>query len=271
MTTDRVKMWKPRKTISYNKSGIPKIIHQIWIGEKMPTIISKYTSSFKDMKGYYYKLWKNDDLCEANFPNTWKYIKKMLQRKKIIYAMIGDLMRLEILYHHGGIYVDTTFEAVKSLDYILDNYELIGNSKFIMSNEKNCNLKCRGIDNKLYISNSFIISTPCYIVLERLISKKYLSNIDFAQKANLATGPYYVRTGILYDNEVAILPTDLIYPFNYDDWERFEENCFSYTEKKGFEKYNYFNQEYYIKFPCNIYPDAVMIKNFEVGGTWLKT
>jgi hypothetical protein len=268
--TTRIRMWKPRREITISQSGIPKIIHQIWIGKKTPAILSKYMSTFKKMDGYIYKLWKNDDVSEANFPKTWKYIQKLLLAPKILYAMIADLMRLEILYHHGGIYVDTSFEAVKSLDIILDKYV---NSPFIMSNEASCGLLCRGGEHKkLYISNSFIISKPKYKVLNRLVSEEYLSNIDFRQKANYATGPYYVRSGIIKKNDVKMLPTSTIYPYNYEDEEndKLFDNCFSTKRQKEFRKYKYFNQDYFIKFPCKAYPDAVMIKNFEIGGTWKK-
>jgi mannosyltransferase OCH1-like enzyme len=234
----RVRMWKPRKEITYSKSGIPKIIHQIWIGKKTPPVLSKYMSTFKNMNGYIYKLWRNEDLSEANFPKTWKYINKLLNSPKIFYAMIADLMRLEILYHHGGIYVDTSFEAVKNLDVILDKYD---SSQFIMSNEASCGLKCRGGDKKqLYISNSFIISTPFYKVIERLISEEYLSNIDFSQKANYSTGPYYVRTGIIKKSDVTMLETSLIYPYNYEDEENDQlfDECFSTKKKRDLENIN---------------------------------
>jgi mannosyltransferase OCH1-like enzyme len=261
--------WKLQKKYKIDDK-IPKFIHQIWIGNIMPSILNKYTSSFKNMEGYGYKIWTNKDLTETNFPKTWKYIDLLLNKKKIKYASIADLMRLELLFWYGGIYVDTSFEAIKNLDVILDNYP---NSSFIMSNESNCGLDCKGIKKKHYISNSFIISKPGYIVLERLLSEEYLSNINFRQKANFATGPYYVRTGILNNNEVTMIPTNLVYSYNYDDDEeneKFFEECFSHRKRKGYRKYSYNDETYYIKFPCKAYPNAVLIKNFEIGGSWKK-
>lgn len=259
-------MWHPRKHITRTNSGIPKIIHQIWIGAKIPAVLAKYMSTFKNMEGYHYKVWRNKDLKEVNFPYTWKYIEKLLNAPKVTYAMIADLMRLEILFHHGGIYVDTSFEAVKNLDIILDT----ATAKFIMSNEMSCNLACKGGNKKLYISNSFIISVPKYKVLERLVSEKYLSKIDFTIKANHATGPYYVRSGIKRHADVKMLPTGMIYPYNYEDEEAAAllDNCFSTERKPGFRKYMYFKHDYYIQFPCKAYPNALLIKNFEIGGTW---
>lgn len=243
---------------------IPKIIHQIWIGNSMPPIIELYTESFKKQKGFKYRLWLNEDIKRENFPLTYKYIKRLLARKRVIYAMISDLMRLEILYHHGGIYVDTTMECVKSLNSILKD-----ESPFIMSNENPCGLKCRGKYNKLFISNSFIASIPKYKVLERLLSEKYLKSIDFNIPANLATGPYYVRTGIKRHKDVKLLPTKYIYPFNYKD----EDPCISLEKKKGFRKVKYNDEkQYYIKFPCTFYKkeNVYIIKHWSLGKTWIK-
>lgn len=253
------------QNVSKTQSGIPKVIHQIWIGKRVPPLIDKYMSSFRNMEGYSHKLWGNDDLHEGNFPKTWKYILPLLNEPKVIYAMIADLMRLEILYNHGGVYVDTTMEAVKNLDVILENTD----ATFIMSNEDPCGLNCEYYGKK-YIANSFIASVPGYIVLERLVSEIYLSRIDFSEPANHATGPYYVRSGIIEDSEVELIPTDLIYPFNYKEAAEEFLKCFSCEEREGFERFNYFENTHFIKFPCTAYPNSVMIKNYKIGGTWLK-
>ena len=247
--------------IEYTKGGIPKIIHQIWIGSSIPSIIKEYTKTFKYIPDFKYKLWGNKELNKTNFPLIWKYINKLLKKEKIVWAKIADLMRLEILYHHGGIYVDTTMEYIDDLDKYIDN-----TSKFIMSNELDCGLKCRGQSNKLYISNSFIASVPEYKVLGRLLSEEYLSKIDFKLPANIATGPYYVRTGIKNKSDVKMLPRKLIYPFNYD--LHIYDKCISYEAKPGFKKVNYFNQIWYIKIPCKTFSDAIMIKHWDIGGTW---
>ena len=245
---------------------IPRVIHQIWIGKSIPPIIKLYMNTFKNQKkqnNFKYKLWSNKDLTKDNFPITYRYIKKILSKKKVIYAMIADLMRLEILYHHGGIYVDTTMELVKPIDDILKN-----KSPFIMSCEEPCGLKCRGDEGKLYISNSFIASVPGYKVLERLLSDKYLKSIDFDSWANMATGPYYVRKGIKRHSDVKMLPTNYIYPLSFED----EDPCVSLEKKRDLKKIKYNDEKYYyIKFPCTSYKNhnVYMIKHWSVGKTWL--
>ena len=104
------KRYEPTEKVT--KGGIPKIIHQIWIGGKIPPLQGLYSNTWKDMKDWKYKMWGNKDLTEKNFPITWKYIQKSLDagRNKLgnvkkKYAQVGDLMRLEILYKYGGVYL----------------------------------------------------------------------------------------------------------------------------------------------------------------------
>lgn len=241
---------------------IPKIIHQIWIGDSLPPILKLYMSTFKNQKNFQYKLWRNKDLTKENFPITYKYIKKILSKKKIVYAMIADLMRLEILYHWGGIYVDTTMECLKPLDNLLKT-----KSPFIMCNEEPCGLKCRGDEGKLFMSIGFIASVPGYKVLKRLLSEKYLEKIDFDLPANMATGPYYVRKGIKRYSDVKLLPTKYIYPLGIED----EDPCFSLEKNTGFKKVKYNNEKnYYIKFPCTYFKNekVYMTKHWPTGKTW---
>ena len=110
-------IYKLPNGLTYTPGGIPKIFHQIWIGSALPPVLKPFMNTFKKMPGYKYKLWKNTDLTEQNFPITWPYIQHIMARRKIIYAMIADLMRLEILYHYGGIYVDTTAIAFKNFGF----------------------------------------------------------------------------------------------------------------------------------------------------------
>ena len=244
--------------------NIPKIIHQIWIGCKVPEIISLYMNDWKKMNGWDYKLWSDKDLHRENFPKTWYLIEQILRHERPVYAMISDLMRLEILYKHGGVYLDTTFEKVKNLTPLLDKpgYE------FVMSNEVS------DPDLELpFISNSFIASVPGYIVIKRLLSKAKLSHVDVLNAANIETGPYYVRTGIKNSREVTLIPTCFIYPYDIESiWNRGTSKCVSNYRRPGFVRYKFFNKTYYVKYPCiSEYPKSYMIKQWNIGGTWIRT
>ena len=94
---------------------IPLVFHQIWVGKDVPPIKKKWLDKNRkklEKEGWTVHLWNNDMLTEENFPKTWKYIQKAKRLKKP-FAMITDLMRYEIVYNHGGVYMDVNLELQK--------------------------------------------------------------------------------------------------------------------------------------------------------------
>ena len=56
---------------------------------------------------------------EGNYDvSKYKYTKEAYEAKK--WAFVSDIARLDILYNHGGIYLDTDVEIIKSIDDLLD-------------------------------------------------------------------------------------------------------------------------------------------------------
>ena len=105
------------KTKPKNYQGIPKIIHQIWIGpNKMPNDCIPFMESWvKKHPDWQYKLWTNEDL-ESFKPFSGNALKNSLN--------IGckvDILKYEILYRYGGVYVDVDFESLKPIDIIVEN------------------------------------------------------------------------------------------------------------------------------------------------------
>ena len=86
------------KFIDNQKSIIPKIIHQFWVGPKPPPL--KWMKIWKEKNpGWLYRLWTEKDILS----NTWvnqKHITHYYKNK--IWHGVADVCRYEILYHHGG-------------------------------------------------------------------------------------------------------------------------------------------------------------------------
>lgn len=95
---------------------IPKIIHCVWFGpNEFPEKEKKCIESWKKyLPEYEIMVWneKNFDL------NQNKYVKEAYILKK--YAFVSDYVRLWVLYHHGGIYMDTDVEVIKSFNDFLN-------------------------------------------------------------------------------------------------------------------------------------------------------
>lgn len=275
---------------------IPNILHQIWIGQQMPNAQKEIMLSNKRLlnDNWVYRLWTNKDLTKQNFPNTWKYIQKSFsegkKRGKIWYAQISDLMRYEILYHYGGVYMDAGIQLVKQLDDII-NIANLNKQKIILCNQdKDCEpLKCGYFHEvngksiyKKYISNSFIACVHHSVYMTRAVCSHKLNKIDFTDsQVDFQTGPSYLRSTFKKSKNIFVLPTHYIYPFNWYEaaganmslnLKKSNDQCISRKKPKvpyviGTDQ---LKRKIYVKLPCNKYPNSYAIKHWDLGGSWIK-
>ena len=101
---------------------IPKKIHYCWFGGNELDEKSKgYIQTWKQHLPEYEIIEWN----ESNFDLTQnEFVQGAYEQKK--YAFVSDYVRLYALYHHGGIYMDTDVEVVKSFDDLLTKRAFTG-------------------------------------------------------------------------------------------------------------------------------------------------
>lgn len=105
----------PKSLRISDKPLIPKVIHYCWFGGN--PIPEKYK--------YWMKTWKkycpDYEIVEWNESNydykKNEYMYEAYKAKK--WGFVSDYARLDIIYEHGGIYLDTDVELVKNLDDLL--------------------------------------------------------------------------------------------------------------------------------------------------------
>lgn len=86
---------------------IPRIIHQIWLGSKVPEKYFAWMSTWANMNGWQYMLWTDDNVESIKLYNQDIYD---LTRN---YAEKSDILRLELLYKYGGVYADLDYECLR--------------------------------------------------------------------------------------------------------------------------------------------------------------
>lgn len=95
--------------------GIEKIIHCCWFSkEKKPLEYQKCIDSWKvNCPDYEIKEWNSHNYdIEKN-----KYMKQAYEQSA--WAFVSDYARLDLVYNHGGIYLDMDVEILKKFDSLL--------------------------------------------------------------------------------------------------------------------------------------------------------
>lgn len=129
---------------------IPKIIHQIWVGTNpFPEKYKQWVRTWQSMPGWTYKLWTDADV--QDFP----MINRELYYKEKNFGTRADILRLEILYREGGLYVDTDFECLRP-----ELFEILNSSYDFYCGI--CPLDCAC----LMLNNAIIASIPGHPILE---------------------------------------------------------------------------------------------------------
>lgn len=97
---------------------IPKTIHYVWLsGSAKPEEINECIRSWaKILPDYTVREWQMQDFPIADMPG---YVKEAIDKKK--WAFATDYLRLYILYHEGGIYLDSDVLIKKRIDEFLGN------------------------------------------------------------------------------------------------------------------------------------------------------
>lgn len=99
---------------------IPKIIHQIWLGSPVPEsfkVLQQSWIAHHIGRDWLYKLWTDEDVKHMHLYNQEFY------DATDNYGIKSDILRLEIIYHYGGVYIDMDYECLQALDDLHYTYD----------------------------------------------------------------------------------------------------------------------------------------------------
>ncbi len=189
--------WTKRKR---NHRYIPKIIHQIWIGSKLPSELLTLSNTWRTlMPDYKYCLWTDKEIETLDFKGKSLYCSLVNPGAK------SDIARYAILEQYGGLYVDTDFECIKSLDQCFDGSQFIAGHLPAPQSGKveiaNGLIACSKDNEIITAVNNIIAETT-------QVDEK--DNMEIMRK----TGPYMLTKTIenkLKNEKVGILPSNYFY------------------------------------------------------------
>tara|TARA_B100000886_G_scaffold270420_1_gene194400 strand:- start:881 stop:1735 length:855 start_codon:yes stop_codon:yes gene_type:complete len=183
-----------------NKPLVPKLIHQIWLGDKkLPKNSIPWMKSWKKYNpDWEYKLWNEKNIKELNIKNFDVYSKKINPGYR------SDILRYIILKKFGGLYADTDFECLKPIPSDILKYKFIAGTMF---------------GDNPYIGNSILLSKPNFILLDNILthikSTKYKNDINHIIKNSgpeNVTKEYFSLKKKIKD-QILILPSNYFYPY----------------------------------------------------------
>lgn len=104
---------------------IPHRIHQIWLGSAVPAQYEKWCKSWKEKHpSWDYKLWTDADVEKLLSQDSFFIgITERMYRNATNYGERSDILRLLLLYHFGGIYVDMDFECLRPFDDLHKHFD----------------------------------------------------------------------------------------------------------------------------------------------------
>lgn len=146
------------------RGSIPKIIHQIWIGPRpLPQEYEQFMAGWRQQyPDWEHRLWTNAEVEALDYPS------KDLVEGSVCFGQKTDILRAEILYKFGGLYIDTDYECVKSLQTIHEHYDFYGT---LRANPLLYLASPRTYPSPLLICNSMIGARPGHPILKAYLDK----------------------------------------------------------------------------------------------------
>lgn len=254
--------------------AIPKIIHYCWFGNNpMPKNAIKCINSWKKFcPDYEIRKWTENDFDI----NSNLFTKQAYEQQA--WGFVPDYIRLWIIYHYGGIYLDTDVQVIRSLDTLLSHKAFAGleTTNYVafglgFGAEKGNELIYGHMieyDNMPFVNtDGSINNTP-----SPQLTTKYLEKYGFE----------YGKAAIQVVNDMTIYPSEYFCPKDFvTGLVNITHNTFSihqfdaswYTPEQQAEKEKRWkknNRDFLFHTPNRIIRKAVGDKRYEEFKKWIK-
>lgn len=192
---------------------IPQIIHQIWLGSSVPERFHQWMQSWAAWNGWEYKLWTDKDI------ETFPLYNRKLYDQSQNYGEKADILRYEILFQEGGLYVDVDFECLQPeyFEYLhrtLDCYGGIEPLLHIYGSQPNA--------KSPIIGNALLAAKPGHPLFKKLV-EGLEQNVQQTSGLCpiLSTGPAYLSKCVMQylpsnmSEKIVFFPATYFFPSSY--------------------------------------------------------
>ena len=167
---------------------IPRILHQVWVGpDAMPQEFLDYRESWRrHHSDWEMRLWTEDSLPDDLIrPEVYERLRNPAER--------SDIIRLEVLYRFGGVYVDTDVECLRPIGPLLEEGDFFVGE----------------VQGK--VENAVIGAAAGHPVLERAL-RELRPATEYGADLTQGTGPWFLTALLREHPEVTIHPQEVFSP-----------------------------------------------------------
>jgi mannosyltransferase OCH1-like enzyme len=172
---------------------IPRIIHQVWVGPSpLPERFAAYQETWRRLHpDWELRFWTEDNLPpDLRRPEAYERLRSPVER--------CDILRLEVLWRDGGVYVDTDFEALRPID------ELLGDLDFFV-----------GYIGPGRPAHGLMGAVPRHPIIGRALEEIRPREHHGYDKE--ATGPPFFNAILADHPEVHVFPSTVFYPASEEE------------------------------------------------------
>ena len=195
---------------------IPKIIHQTWKDNNLPPILQEIVAHNKALlPDYEFCLWTDKDISEL-IQKEYPHIFKVFEATRTG-VQRGDIARILLVHHYGGIYIDLDILLLKDPEDMID---MSSNKLHITYEPSEQTNRLYGRDD--YLCNAFFAANARNSMLNFMVQNMhaiYLRNgASLFMQFDIFGGSFFkgiIDTYINYQNDVHIIENrDLVFPIN---------------------------------------------------------
>lgn len=220
----------PAKAAAHKKALIPKIIHQIWVGPKVPpSFFVTFQQKWKELHpDWEYHLWTDSELEELDLD-----LRDIIDQSPN-FAEKSDMIRCELLDRFGGVYLDVDMDPFQSLDELHKKYH------FYVGLENPH--KIATTNNQVWLGISIMAACPGHPVMKRwkeLIRERWepVNNTYSSSIERVINHTYFPFTMAFFEKYQEqnltniVLPTTYFYPLAPDQAAKRRSSFRSIREK----------------------------------------
>jgi methyltransferase family protein/glycosyl transferase-like sugar-binding protein len=174
---------------------IPRVFHQIWLGpEPLPAEFEPFQESWRrHHPGWELKLWGEDNLpADLRRAEVYDTERQPVER--------ADILRLELVWRFGGVYLDTDYECLRPIDGLLEGVDFFTGL-----------MKRAGASKPARVNNAIFGAVPGHPLLDRALDELRVHEPGARYDKHLS-GAMFFNALVMDNPDVTIFPPEVFYP-----------------------------------------------------------